>query len=96
MRRIPRIGMKMVKPKKNTPPAFTLADNGEGKSTVRDDFWWVYKELGGRRALLEWSKENAREFFKIFFSFFPKEGAKDTPQAELVAALKEMAGDEDG
>jgi hypothetical protein len=58
---------------------------------VRDDFRWVYGELGGREALLAWSRENEKEFFRMFFQLLPREAPRDPEGEALVEALCELA-----
>ena len=71
-------------------------DEGGDAQQVRSDFLWVYKRLGGRKALLEWAGDNAKEFFKMFFSVLPRSESAGLDGAEIIKALKELAGDEDG
>ena len=43
---------------------------------VRSDFVWVYKRLGGRKALLEWalhSKDAQETFYRELLRLMPKE-----------------------
>jgi hypothetical protein len=63
---------------------------------VREDFWWVYQRLGGRRALHSWAEENEKEFFKMFFSLLPKRADTNAAAADLVSALRELAAEDDG
>lgn len=63
---------------------------------VREDFWWVYQRLGGRRALHSWAEENEKEFFKMFFSLLSKKSESGAVAAEFVSALRELAAEDDG
>lgn len=63
---------------------------------VREDFWWVYQRLGGRRALHSWAEENEKEFFKMFFSLLPKKSDSGGAAYEFVNALRELAAEDDG
>ncbi len=59
---------------------------------VRDDFRWVYGELGGREALLSWSRENEKEFFRMFFQLLPRETGREPAGEALEEALRELEG----
>ncbi len=63
---------------------------------VREDFLWAYKRLGGRKALLSWAGENEKEFFKMFFTLMSKAAEQGLGSAELVNALRELAGEDEG
>ncbi|PLX39825.1 MAG: hypothetical protein C0608_10830 [Deltaproteobacteria bacterium] len=74
-------------------PRFQLAAKGE-KRGVREDFWWVYENLGGRKALLCWAEENAKEFFKIFFQLLSKDREERGGEEDFLRALRELAESE--
>jgi len=76
------------------PPAGEEERGPPSLERVRTDFWWVYEALGGRRALLEWGRENEKEFFRMFFQVFPKEAREGGDARALLDALTELAGEE--
>jgi hypothetical protein len=73
-----------------------ISNSDQHPDGVREDFWWVYQRLGGRRALHSWAEDNAKEFFKMFFSLLPKRSDTNGTAAELVNALRELAAEDDG
>ena len=71
-------------------PRFKVVEPVE-KRGVKEDFWWVYENLGGRTALLGWAEENVKEFFKIFFQLLSKDREERGGEEEFVRALRELA-----
>lgn len=68
------------------PPVKKVARARTGKvdyKAVRGDFVWVYKQLGGKKALLTWaahSKDAQETFYKELLRLMPKEIAEiDNP-----------------
>jgi len=61
---------------------------------VREDFRWVYEQMGGREALLRWAEENAKEFFRSFLSLVQKPGESDADHGDVLRALRELAEEE--
>lgn len=40
------------------------------EETIAKDFYYAYKQMGGKKALLEWGIDNKDEFFKQFKQVF--------------------------
>ena len=63
---------------------------------VKKDMLWVYKELGGKRQMLNWAKNpnNVEVFYRELLRLVPKELGLDTPVGNL-RLIMDIDGDKE-